>query len=44
MSTSDLFTDAILESIIHILAMKVRRLSEMEVVVRVFFDGVDCSF
>ena len=34
--TSDLFTDAILESIIHILAMKVRRLSEMEVVVRVF--------
>ena len=34
--TSDLFTDAILESIIHILPMKVRRLSEMEVVVRVF--------
>lgn len=35
--TSDLFTDAILESIIRILAMKVRRLSEMEVVVRVFW-------
>lgn len=34
--TSNLFTDAILESIIDIMARKFRRLSEMEVVVRVF--------
>lgn len=34
--TSDVFTDAILESIIDILASKFRRLAEMEVLVRVF--------
>ena len=34
--TSDLFTDAMLECIIDMVAIKFRRLSEMEVVVGVF--------